>query len=367
MISKLILNDLLKIYERRDANSSSLKNVIKIPLTTKKYPQYFNDREGYDEAIKDLCNKGYIKVKLIPNDDVIDYIALNTEKIVEIKNICNIDSINNKREILFAELDKYDNIIVNNFKNMLIERINTNKSIKQYLSNEYIDSFKVIDVLEKLEKDIFERNLSNNLFNDSKRVLKLKNIIQSIYDDEDIFVKKGVLSNPSFIYCKGEGVISLNGQTIDLSLIPYIGLPPENIDFINIDKVTTIENLTTFHDYKDKGIVIYLGGFSSRNKIKLLNSIDCEEIYHFSDIDYGGFSILSNLISNVNKKVIGIHMDISTLEKHLKYTNVIHSSTYINKLNSLLTIENLKPYYDVIKYMIDNKLRLEQEALYNHI
>ena len=53
----ILLNDLISIYEKRDANSSNFKQSIKITLTKEKYAKYFEDVSGYDEAIYRLSNK----------------------------------------------------------------------------------------------------------------------------------------------------------------------------------------------------------------------------------------------------------------------------------------------------------------------
>lgn len=43
----------------------------------------------------------------------------------------------------------------------------------------------------------------------------------------------------------------------------------------------------------------------------------------------------------------------------------ITDEAYLLKLKSLLKKEKLEPYYDVINYMIDKRIRLEQESFYN--
>ena len=58
-------------------------------------------------------------------------------------------------------------------------------------------------------------------------------------------------------------------------------------------------------------------------------------------------------------------MDLTTLLNNIEYTQIINDDKYILKLKSLLNINNLKSHFDVINYMIDNKIWLEQESLYN--
>lgn len=368
---EIILRDLINIYERRDANSSNFKKNIKIKLTKEKYPKYFEDISGYDEAINYLLNKNYIKIRKISHDTVIDSIILNLDKVEEIKELLNINSVSIKRERLLNELNKYDDKIIVDLLNDINYKINNNKSIKQYLNNDFIDSIKAIHYLENLDHVIYERNASNYIYNDSKRLNTLKKLITSIYDNENIFEEKGIINTTPYLYVKGEGSIIINRQEINLSMLnTSIAIPIDNIDIIsfsNINKIVTIENLTTFYNYKGDGLIVYLGGFPTKSQIELLKKLKlfCNKFYHFGDIDYGGFMILNYLIENLNINIEAINMDLDTLLANIKYAQIINDDKYILKLKSLLNIDNLRNYYDVINYMIDNKIWLEQESLYN--
>lgn len=368
---EILLKDLMAIYEKRDANSSNFKTKIKIKITKEKYPKYFETPEEYDEAIKQLEKLEYVFVKKVPHDTVVDNISLNLDKIDEIKRLLGIDGISEKRQLLLAELNRYDDDIIVNLKNEIIDRINKNKSIKQYLSNEYIDAIKAVHYLENLDHNVYERNASNYIFNDSKKLAKVKMQIESIYNDENIFEKKGIMSITPYLYVKGEGIIYINSQKIDLkNLATSIGIPIDKVDelsFENISKVTTIENLTTFYDYVSDGLIIYLGGFSTRSQIQVLKKIKevCKDFYHFGDIDYGGFTILNNLMEELNLDIKAVNMNLNTLINNLKYTQSFDNDKYIDRLKTLLSKPLLKEYFDVIQYMIDNKVWLEQESFYN--
>lgn len=370
---KIILEDLIQIYEKRDANSSNFKQTIKITLTKDKYPKYFDDTNGFDESIERLRKKGYIKVKYFPHDDIIKYISLNADFVEEIKKELGIeDSVNSKREKLLNVLSLYNDEIIINLQNEINERIKSGKSIKSYLSDEMIDAIKAVHYIENLNHDVYERNASNYIFNDSKRLAKLKNIIIKIYDNENIFEEKGILQVPPFVYLKGKCVITIGNQTIDLNKISKaIALPIDDLDimnFTNISKVITIENYTTFFDYIDEeSLIIYLGGFSTRSQKQLLLKLkeNCNDFYHFGDIDYGGFTILNNLVNDLEIDVKGINMDLQTLVQNECFCQEITDDSYILKLKSLLNKEKLEPYYEVINYMIDKKIRLEQESFYN--
>lgn len=58
-------------------------------------------------------------------------------------------------------------------------------------------------------------------------------------------------------------------------------------------------------------------------------------------------------------------MDLETLKNNLKYAQSFNAEQYEVKLKSLLTKPLLVEYTDVIEYLIDNKIWLEQECFYN--
>jgi hypothetical protein len=140
----------------------------------------------------------------------------------------------------------------------------------------------------------------------------------------------------------------------------------DNIDFENVDRVTTVENLTTFNSYDSDGLVLYLGGFSNHVQNSLLNKVKLSRarLYHFGDIDYGGFLILLNIYNNIGIMPTAINMDIMTLQSYKKYAKVISDrKDYLAKLKSLLNFQILENHFETIQYMINNQIILEQEAV----
>lgn len=371
-IENEILTDLLIIYEKRNNNNSNFDNKIKIKLNNKDYPKYFLNRDSFDEAINELLAKDLIKCKYLKNESIIDYIYLNIEKVEQIYDMLgrknDIDITRNK---LLIELSKYDDLFIKELENEILNKIENNKSIKKYCNDNFIDSIKAIHYLENLEGPCYIRNLSNRIFNDSKKLEQLKNTIISIYQNENIFEVKGVLYTTPYLLIKGDSDVYLNNYLIKLSIIDMpIQIPIDKLELItfkNVSKVTTIENLTTFYDYNNNGLIIYLGGFPTKSQIEVLNKLKEETLKfnHFGDIDYGGFKILDYLMTSLNIKIKSINMDILTLNKYHEYQTQILDNSYLEKLKSLLQSPKLIESYDTINYMIDNKIKLEQESIYN--
>jgi hypothetical protein len=105
--------------------------------------------------------------------------------------------------------------------------------------------------------------------------------------------------------------------------IPYSGFHADAVLSVesNIDKILTIENLTTFHDYAKKfsdkqTLIIYTAGMPSpswvRMYLRLVQSVDHSvSIEHWGDIDEGGFRIAAFIAQNL--KSVGL-----TLLPHTK-------------------------------------------------
>ena len=59
-------------------------------------------------------------------------------------------------------------------------------------------------------------------------------------------------------------------------------------------------------------------------------------------------------------------MDLETLKANINNAQSFDDNDYINKLKTLLLKPRLKKYNDVIQFLIDNKIWLEQESFYNN-
>ena len=180
-----------------------------------------------------------------------------------------------------------------------------------------------------------------------------------------------IVKNPGHVFFKGAGIISLSGQVLDLSAlsgdISVSSVMLRDIDHITVtgNKVTTIENLTTFDTYIPKDeFVIYLGGYhnTARREFirKLYDQNPDKKYYHYGDIDAGGFYILLHLRDKTGIQFEPLHMDVATLMKKKEFTKKLTENDE-KRLRSLLGGE----FDEVISYMLEHNCKLEQEALDN--
>lgn len=83
--------------------------------------------------------------------------------------------------------------------------------------------------------------------------------------------------------------------------------------------------------------------------------------YHWGDIDLGGFSIFYRLKKNIIPELKPYNMGKTDLETYGEYLIPINGK-YVEKLSQLSSLPELNGCLDTLRYMIDNKVRLEQEA-----
>ena len=376
----IILKKLIEKYERRYFNSSSFERNISVNFNEKELPDYVNE-DSYlyifdiEEACNLLKNKGFIQI--IKSQKYIIKVILCISKIDEIYEFLGakgpsllFDYVLNK--ISFSK----SNCLSSYLKE--IQNGNVSKRFVVQLYDKIDDLVKIVDSLEILETEQSIRDFSATVLGDSKRLINLITNLKILYkesqlSDDEFLSKHKLTKNPSPVLVKGSGSIFINGQEINLRTIGTpIGLYIDDLSDISISLekeeqiVTTIENLTTFYDYQSKGLIIYLAGYASNNKVNFLKAINnynhCD-FYHFGDMDYGGFAILSDLLIKTELPFVTIHMDIDTLKNNYPGCQRNLKDSYFDDMKRLLSVSNLSSYYDTIRFLIDNKLVLEQENI----
>ncbi len=265
------------------------------------------------------------------------------------------------------------------------KRIDCNKSIEFYdYFEEYSDIWKVLLFLLENEEEIYVRDLSVRLFNDSKRLEAIRGKIESLlytygdYPDRACILEEhGIIKTPSYVMIKGNAIISLSEQRLDIGRLPGdIAFSTEtlkNITDIDVtgNRVVTIENLTSFHRYdcKDTDVAIYLAGYHNRTKRDFLKSLYAKnpgiDYCHFGDIDAGGFYIYEHLKKKTGIPFITMNMDEDTFIRNKEYAKRLSSNDRVRlkKLLEMYKKRNDDNYYTV-KTMLDTGMKLEQEAVW---
>lgn len=384
-----ILNELLDLYEKSKTFLGENKNHQTFKITVSKlFPKYDDDSEyelykEINQNLDTLKKKGFITTKAEKSgkihsasleenaiEQVYDYIK-RTPKADRNNKLTELwDNYNDLPDDLFSPLLEY-------IKEQKI-RISTNKTV-QFFDESFVDYEDLLNAVKAVlsnQNEIFIRELSVKLFNNSKRLEAIENTIRSFlykygeYDDKDTVLEEhNIIKTPTYVMVKGKGILHC-GETIDLSKIKGdIGLSTQTLkDLSNIElngaNVITIENLTNFHKYySDNELVIYLGGFHNsikRNFIKLVAKCNPETVFkHFGDIDAGGFYILEHLKRKTGINFIPHNMDIYTLENNKDYWIKL---TENDKTRLSFISEKTNAYKETIDFMLKNNCKLEQES-----
>ena len=170
-------------------------------------------------------------------------------------------------------------------------------------------------------------------------------------------------------------IYSAGKQAADISAFPEgiavaVGSEEDVPDICpdqTIDKVFTIENLTSFYRFKQEhSLVIYLGGYHNRSRRNLLMQIYQKlpdaQYYHFGDLDAGGFYILEHLKRKTGIPFQMFQMDIETLKKYEDYAKPLTENDK-KRLMQLEKMELPDEERKLITYMLQKGIKLEQECI----
>ena len=133
---------------------------------------------------------------------------------------------------------------------------------------------------------------------------------------------------------------------------------------VNAESVMTIENKTSFQRLRNgKFAMTYLGGFANRDQIEFLKKVISDnpniKYYHFGDIDIGGFLIHKHLCRETSKSFEMYCMGIEQL-CDVRFSHCLRELTD-NDMNRIGTLMGEDLYNEVLKYMKENNVKLEQD------
>lgn len=385
-IEKTILDKLLCKYEKsKSFNGSNKVNQRFCAELITLFPRYadhsdFEMFQAVNESVDILVRKELITAKYArPN--VYGQVCLETEHTSEAYAYCGRTRKKQVNQKLAELLEKYRecNPVLKDFCSVQTERLRRNRTIEYF--NQDLAEFEQIlictDRLFKVASETYTRDFSVRLFRDSKAFDRIRpKVTGLLYQYGDFPEKNQVLEslnlidNPTYVNFKGAGVIVISGQRIDLnqlkSDIAISSALLEDTTEIRVtgQKVVTIENLTSFHSAKDPdALLIYLGGFHNRIRrefIKRLYQQNPEISYeHFGDIDAGGFYILEHLRRMTGVDFKPHQMDLGTLKRYQQFAKQLTDSDR-SRLTKLLGTG----YDEVINYMLEHDVKLEQEAVF---
>ncbi|MDO5140472.1 MAG: DUF2220 family protein [Eubacteriales bacterium] len=231
----------------------------------------------------------------------------------------------------------------------------------------------------------FEHNLKSKVVSILKEIRKARlgtdeEADDDYLSDDDLLAERGLYRWPEIYELNGPIVFLMDdGSLIDLQSQVYGAYVNSDtvkhiaeIDGAKVERVIFIENKANYIDYQSRSrlpgdLVIYHGGCYSPMKgvlfLKICEGCRTARVYHWSDIDLGGFRIFTRLRKNIAPNVRPLFMDVETLQTNVCSCMEIKTDGYIEQLEKLLKDPEYSVFSDVIEYMIKNRIRLEQESL----
>lgn len=390
MISKYekeIINKLLDKFEKSKSftgdNKVNQSFLVKIHDLFPKYKDQSNFEvfKNINDAVDVLVRKELVYAKKSASR-LYNNATFNLDKLEEAYDYVDRVPKKDKNNEVIRLLQKYEskNKVLEKYCFEQYNRIESNKTI-EYFNGDLIELENILIAccnVFNINAETFLRDFSVQVFKDSKLFEKISNkVINLLYQYGDFPEKETVLGNlnivknPTYINIKGNAVISLAGQKIDLSKmqgdIAISSVSLSDIDSVNItgNSVITIENLTSFHTFNDTNMfAIYLGGYHNKIRREFIKKMHKQNpdinYFHFGDIDAGGFYILEHLRRETGVNFKPYKMDIETLIKYKKFIKHLTENDR-NRLTRLLDSK----YAYVIKYMLENNCKLEQESIQN--
>lgn len=364
---------------------------------TELFPEYQDDAE-YDffcdvnEALNELQKAGLISVHY-QRAGIIKSVELNLLQLKQCYELVNRESRKVEHDWILEAMSQFrECAVLNNYFDAQRVKISKNQKV-EYFDGDKQDFLDLLTLVERIctnEEEQFVRDFSVRYFSDSKRVEALANKAQALMyqygeyqDRESVLEECGIVKTPTYVCLKGNGRITLGDQIIDLSKLngdmALSTASLKELDKIEIlgDCVVTVENLTSFHDYNGvEDFVIYLGGFHNTTKRKFLVNLyeqnRDKEYMHFGDIDAGGFYIYEHLKLKTGIPFKTLYMNVETLKKYRSQTKTL-TQVDRRRIESLLKKLDVKykggktdmDYREVLRYMLDNNCKLEQEVLYD--
>lgn len=402
-IQKKVLQSLLDTYEKSKTFMETNKVNQSFGISVAKiFPRYKDDAE-YDffcdvnESLRELERLSL--VHLLKRNGVIQKAVLNPERLDECyKTLGRVP----RKEEQAAIAKIWDKVISENqtgkenlqplweYLRAQRERIKNNKNVEFYEhdENDYRDLLKLTAAALTNEQEIFIRTLSIRLFADSKRLESLAPRMEALlfrygeYEEkESVLEECGIVRTPTYVMIKGNARICLGAQEIDLSEIEGdLALSTATIKglkWVEVlgERVVTIENLTSFHEYiSGEDFVVYLGGFHNKVKREFLRFLyeqnPKKEYRHFGDIDAGGFYILEHLKRKTGIPFRSLFMDTKVLQAYggstvpLTPNDRKRLQTLYNELQQKAAEgKPMEDYRDTLAFMLEKDCKLEQETV----
>lgn len=397
-----ILNNLLDKYEKslHYQGKARVNRKIALSFSARSFPWYWKGEEPHlkkaiHQVVEELAGQGIVFYKWLPFEkgNLLDTVWLNLERIDAayraIGRKPKEDKVNEVASELENLLPKISLEWVNNFLRDCHRELQDKKDFPALLPvgkkerDLLLNAF--LGLEDKKDEVLLERVFSLKYLGHSKvfqrqvkgrlsRIAAQYLLSHSELIEDEIIQELGIEKNSEEVLVCGAITLLYKDREIDYANSPFGGVVDTKyfskmkIGSLKAAKIITIENKANFHylvKVIDDVLLIYLGGFpgpQKRNFLAGLYQLNPElSFYHWGDIDLGGFRIYET-IRRVIPALKPLFMDESTLLKYKGYCDELEDN-YVKRLEKLLDKQEYETFWPVIKVMVSERIRLEQEAL----
>lgn len=394
---KIVLNKLLDTYESSLLSTGKNTRTIHIEMRfgKKNIPAYYEESSDEYEKIhilmKQLEQRNLIQIIWSENkvNHIIAKVRLNVDELQlaykYVNRTAKSELVSDNIKMLKENLKRTDTPVAESLIKHLVECLEQNKSVKEFIElKDLLDTERLLEAVRLIEsntKQVYIREFSSAVYHDSKIFEKMQGRIRHIFTSfkegcegielSEILAEYNIYHNPNFVYLKGDIVIGVGNENINLSVLKQgIGISGEDINQINlfdvhkIKKVITIENLTTYYRWQEENsLIIYLGGYHNSIRRDFLKKvyyrIPNAKYYHFGDIDAGGFEIHRDLCDKTGISFEMLYMDLNTLRQYEQFGRKLTE----NDKKRLIAMRERSELQEVVDYMLKHDVKLEQECI----
>lgn len=198
--------------------------------------------------------------------------------------------------------------------------------------------------------------------------------------EEELLRQAGLEKYPEwFPFCGAVQLTWPDGKVLDIAplrdgfQISAADAPQVQISYApQVRTLLFVENKANYFDAIRKHpsperVVVFHGGCYSPQRGRFFQQL-CQaagpqiQLLHWGDIDCGGFQMDSRLRREIDPRIRPWRMDVEQLQGHQAQAESF-SEAYAAKLERLLQDPYLQDSREVLIYMLQHRLRLEQEAL----
>lgn len=391
---KAIIDGLLRKYNIRYAKDiTTNRRIILKPVEV--YKDYVKNnadilkKQDINEAVSELLRMGFITADYLKFSDEIEKIYLSEEK---------LDCI---YEYLKDEYGVVPQSIISKQVHEIAKKyISTGEITQKYCEGIFVQmedprclliperieaNLKMFGFLENNKENLYVREVSMLVYGDSKWFENnnyeevctfLRTAAGKIREESErndaILSFFHVTPTEQEIFIKGNWKIKWAQYALDISKlqggIAIASSDIHSIESISVDteNVMTIENKTSYQRMKDKNYaMMYLGGFANRHQIEFLKKVISDnpnaKYQHFGDIDIGGFLIHKHLCRETSKNFKLYCMGIHQLSD-IRFSHCLRKLTD-NDMSRLEVLLEDDSYSEVLKYMKEHNVKLEQEIV----